>query len=70
MANWEKLFEWRLQQQLNKKVRLNAPQQAFLRRRVDEIRTDLDRLSMAYKRDGKLDLADAQPKGFLLKYRG
>ena len=69
MPNLNHLFEWHLLQQENRKIALTKSQTATMKKVIEEIKTDLDRLNMAYDHHGRLSLADVRPTGFLLKKR-
>lgn len=63
------LFEWHLYQQTIKQTR-KAVERQLMKRQFQAIKTDLDRLNMAYDHTGKLNLQDVRPSGFLIQSKG
>ena len=63
------LFEWHLYQQTIKQTR-QAVERQLIKRQLQVIKTDLDRLNMAYDHTGKLNLQDVRPLGFLIQSKG
>ncbi|MDB5038359.1 MAG: hypothetical protein JWQ35_1887 [Bacteriovoracaceae bacterium] len=63
--NWEKMFEWYIQNLLSKKE--TGIHAEFKPRPITPLRTDLNDIKLAYNLRGHLGLADVRPTGLLVR---